>query len=57
MRVSPRQAMGFWSNGTGRQPEAVVLRVASAVAAEAVVAALHVADLVSKYRTSSGVRL
>jgi len=57
MRVSPRQAMGVWSNGTGRQPEAVVLRVASAVAAEAVVAALHVADLVSKYRTSSRVRL
>jgi len=49
--------MGFWSNGTGRQPEAVVLRVASAVAAEAVVAAVHVADLVSKYRTSSRVRL
>lgn len=56
MKVSSRQVMDVVCNGTGRQPEAVVLLLVRAVAEEAAVAALHMADLVSQYRTPTRAR-
>jgi hypothetical protein len=49
MRVSPHQLVEVVSDGTGREPEAVVLSVARAVAAKGVVTALHAADFVTQY--------
>jgi hypothetical protein len=56
MKVSPHQVMDVWTDGTGTPPEAVVVLVVGAVAAAATVAALQVADLVSRYRTPPRLR-